>query len=212
MGGGDLLFQQWFELGGSRKAALKHAVKTDPESLLKLLIKGRNRTDFGHQVIPELGYSLYAWNGGQDDEDAVGINFTCGCYFPQIANHCLIQLPAGEDSRARVMQIPALITILTCLVTTWEADWGVVNSSVYNQIAHRKGHGTPRVGWITYLSAARGAIPSLPAPARVVPIGIQGSIIILTEERFTVSNPAHVELAGQVATSLDQAGLLEPMK
>jgi len=63
-----------------------------------------------------------------------------------------------------------------------------------------------------YLPVNPVTIPALPMPAQVLPLGVQGAFIILTEERFSVNNPAHVELAGQVATILDKAGLLEPMK
>jgi hypothetical protein len=212
LAGCDPIFQRWFTLGRSRKEALKHEIQTDPETLQGLLLKGRNRTDFGHQVIPELGYSFYAWNGGKDDEDAVACNFTCGCYAPQIVNNCLIRLPSGENSRARVMQIPVLVDVLKGIVTNWEVDWGVVTSSQYTQRASRKDHTAPFVGWITYLSQERGIIPPLPVPTQHEEIKGHGNVIILTEERFTINNPVHLEIAQRVTSILDQRGLLEPMK
>ncbi|TDA66429.1 MAG: hypothetical protein D9V45_05745 [Chloroflexi bacterium] len=208
----DPIFQRWFMLGRSRKEALKHEVKTDVKTMQALLLKGRNRTDFGRQVIHELGFSFYAWNGGEDDQDAVGINFTCGCYAHQIANHCLIRLPSGEDSRARVMRIPVLIDILKGMVTSWEADWGVVNSSNFTDIAPRKSPKAPIISWITYLSEDRGILPLLPAPVRVEDVDDHGNMIILTEERFTVNNPTHLEIASRVTAILDQTRLLEPLK
>lgn len=66
------------------------------------------------------------------------------------------------------------------------------------------------VGWVTYLSRRRGTVPPLPAPVRVQPVEELGTLITLTPERFTVDNPAHVELASQVRQLLDQAGLLGP--
>ena len=69
----------------------------------------------------------------------------------------------------------------------------------------------PRVGWLTYLSHSRGVVPSLISPSRVVLIGTQGSLVITTDERFTASNPRHVEIAKQVTEELDRAGLLGPL-
>jgi hypothetical protein len=39
----------------------------------------------------------------------------------------------------------------------------------------------------------------------------KGTLIVLTPERFTATNPAHVELAEQVRQRLEQAGLAGPM-
>lgn len=212
LAGCDPIFQRWFTLGRSQKEALKHEVQTDPVTLQGLLVKGRNRTDFGHQVIPELGYSFYAWNGCKDDVDAVNINFTCGCYAQRIVNHCLIRLPSGENSKARIIQIPVLVDVLKGMVTNWEADWGVVTSSQHTQKASRKDHTAPFVGWVTYLSQERGVIPSLPEPTYLREIEDHGTVIILTEERFTINNPVHLEIAQDVTAILDQRGLLEPVK
>ena len=66
------------------------------------------------------------------------------------------------------------------------------------------------VGWVTYLSRRRGTVPPLPAPVRVEPVEDLGTLITLTPERFTVSNPDHVKLANLVRNTLDQAGLLGP--
>ncbi|MCP3059488.1 immunity 52 family protein [Myxococcus sp. K38C18041901] len=71
--------------------------------------------------------------------------------------------------------------------------------------------GTPYVGWVTYLARHRGTIPPLPAPVRIEPVEGKGTLIILTSERFTVSNPEHVALAEQVRALLDQAGLMKPL-
>jgi len=62
-----------------------------------------------------------------------------------------------------------------------------------------------------YLSRRRGEVPPLPQPARVVPVEDKGSLIILTPERFTVDNPAHVALADEVRAVLDRAGLLKDL-
>nr|WP_244224411.1 Imm52 family immunity protein [Corallococcus sicarius] len=66
------------------------------------------------------------------------------------------------------------------------------------------------LGWVTYLSRQRGTVPPLPAPVRIEPVGDMGSLIILTPERFTVANPAHMALARRVRELLAGAGLMQP--
>lgn len=67
-------------------------------------------------------------------------------------------------------------------------------------------------GWVMYFSRLRGPLPPLPAPVRVEPVEEQGTLVILTPERFTVANPEHVELAAQVHEVLERAGLLGPLQ
>ena len=63
-----------------------------------------------------------------------------------------------------------------------------------------------------YFAHHLGAIPPLPTPVRIEPVEDKGSLIILTPERFTVSNPEHVALAERVRELLDGAGLLKPIQ
>ncbi|PTL75765.1 hypothetical protein DAT35_52885 [Vitiosangium sp. GDMCC 1.1324] len=40
----------------------------------------------------------------------------------------------------------------------------------------------------------------------------KGTLVILTPERFTASNPEHVALAARAYELLDRAGLLRPLQ
>jgi hypothetical protein len=189
---------------------LKQEFLTDKGYLYKSMLKGSARTDFGHRLMEEAGFQVSAWTGGSD-EGSASISIGCGCYSPIIGiNSCGITLPTENEIQARFLRVPTLSEMMACIVTIWDADWGVVYSHAYLQFTSRKARTAPVVGWITYLSANRGDPPSLPAPARIVALGDHGSLIILTEDRFTASNPEHVELARRVTATLDQAGLLEP--
>ena len=205
------IFSEWFELGKSRRDALRKIVRTDQHSLQSLMMEDRSKSDSSDVIFPGQGYSLYLWNGRKDGEDAVNINLQCGAFGPYSVNRCLIRLPAGEESRCQIMQVSILIDILNNIVDILHPESGGIYSSEYNHIAPIKTR-VPAIGWIMYLPVKSVTIPALPMPTQVLPLGVQGAFIILTEERFSVHNPAHVELAGQVATILDKAGLLEPMK
>ena len=66
------------------------------------------------------------------------------------------------------------------------------------------------LGWMTYFSRSRGEIPALPAPVRIESVEDQGTLILLTPERLTASNPEHLSLARSVQDVLRTRGLLEP--
>ncbi|MDC0714766.1 Imm52 family immunity protein [Stigmatella sp. ncwal1] len=68
------------------------------------------------------------------------------------------------------------------------------------------------VGWVLYFSRLRGTVPPLPAPVCIEPVEDKGTLVILTPERFTASNPEHVALAARVHELLDRAGLLRPLQ
>jgi len=68
------------------------------------------------------------------------------------------------------------------------------------------------MGWMTYVAHHRGRVPVLPPPVRIEPVENKGTLIVLTQERFTITNPDHVELARHVRELLDHAGLLEPLQ
>lgn len=92
------------------------------------------------------------------------------------------------------------------------ADWGVATSIAHRDSVSELAVPGTFVGWVMYLSALRGPVPPLPAPVRIEPVEDQGTLIILTPERFTSSNPEHVKLAARVGEILERAGLLRPVQ
>ena len=96
------------------------------------------------------------------------------------------------------------------MAVAWEPDWGVAMSHAHRDHSAEKTTQEPDilVGWVTYLSRRLGSVPPLPAPVHVEPVEDQGTLILLTPERFTASNPEHVALASHVREQLERAGLL----
>ena len=64
---------------------------------------------------------------------------------------------------------------------------------------------------MTYFSRERGEVPTLPAPVRVEPVGDKGTLVTLTPERLTPSNPEHVALAWRTQRALEERGLFRLM-
>lgn len=155
--------------------------------------------------------SLSAWNGERDGA-STSVRISCGSAPGGLSDLCVMELPTEDEARARVVTAPVLARILRAAVDSWDAEWGVATS-----IAHRDAvseFATPGtfMGWATYVSRQRGPVPPLPSRVCVEPVGDKGTLIVLTPERFTASNPEHVELAEVVRASLDRAGLLKPLQ
>jgi hypothetical protein len=87
----------------------------------------------------------------------------------------------------------------------------VAMSHAHRDLVDEAGKTDVLLGWVTYLARQRGIVPPLPAPVRIEPVEDKGTLIVLTPERFTASNPDHVELAWRVRELLVKAGLLKPI-
>ncbi len=156
--------------------------------------------------MPDVGFSVWLWNGGSGGDD-VWLNFLCGGYWEKANNRCVITPPHKGPATERVLTTAFQTAVLRALATAWDPDWGVAMSHDHREIIEKKCPDV-LVGWGTYLSRRLGRVPPLPAPVRIEPVGELGSLVILTPERFTASNPEHLALAERVRERLDAAGLL----
>jgi hypothetical protein len=102
--------------------------------------------------------------------------------------------------------------VVRAMALAWEPDWGVATSHEHQKLLTQDAKPDVFTGWVMYFSRQRGAVPPLPAPVRVEPVEDKGTLVVLTPERFTVSNPEHVALAAHVHELLDRAGLLHPLR
>jgi len=98
------------------------------------------------------------------------------------------------------------------MVLAWEPEWGVATSINHRDRSSEFADPGTFVGWVTYLARHRGTVPPLPEPVRAEDVEGKGTLIVLTPERFTASNPAHVALAERVRELLAPAGLLKPVQ
>nr|WP_255662913.1 immunity 52 family protein [Myxococcus sp. RHSTA-1-4] len=96
------------------------------------------------------------------------------------------------------------------MALAWEPDWAMATSWDFRK-AIADGRAGTFVGWVTYLSRRRGVVPPLIAPVRIEPVEDRGTLIVLTPERLTASNPEHVALGRRVQELLDRAGLMKPV-
>jgi len=194
----DAAFKRWFEKASSLKRAQQLEFEYTPQRLEQLLRKDKYTGLFG------------AWNGN------VGAN---GCTVKVSRGDARVNVANCEFSPSllgalweRVGTATGLTAILHCMVNAWEPEWAISTSGPHwEQMPTKPGLGE-FAGWITYFSRERGTVPPLPAPVRTEPVEDKGTLVILTPERFTVSNPEHVALAERVRELLGRAGLLAPLR
>jgi hypothetical protein len=204
----DQSFTHWFKKGRTLEEALKHRIESDAASLAKVFNQqaqqeGRFATD---------GFSLKGWNG-QTHEAASRLSLLCGDASAWVSNLCLFNPPDEGPAEERVLQAPVLARILRTMAVAWEPEWGVVTSHEHrDKVAPESAEAGTFVGWLMYFSHRRGPLPPLPSPVQVEPVEDKGTLVILTPERLTASNPAHVALALDVTERLDRAGLLSPLR
>lgn len=208
----DPCFTRWFKKGQSRKDALQHEVEIDERYIQALLLDGKNLTDFGNEIIENLGFRIGLWTGGNDEETA-SLHMTCGCYSSTVAiNSCVINLPYGGQAAERLLHKDIMMDIMNCIVTALEPEWGIVNSNAYVSSSSGQPANVPRIGWIVYLSSPCDNIPQMPASVQILSQGAKGSFIITTSDLFTVSNVEHVKIANQVTSILEQSGVFGVFK
>jgi hypothetical protein len=96
---------------------------------------------------------------------------------------------------------------MEAVVDAWEPDWAVLDSDDLHEMpaTPRK----PRVGWLTYLSGARGKPEALPRPVEVRPMG-RGMLIALVPDVVSADARQAAALARRVTDMLESTGLLAP--
>jgi len=206
----DLSFTNWFIQAKSLEESLKRPLELTHAALTQWIKRGTMRSD-GGKAMEDLGYSLGAWNGERNAYDASSVLIGCGRYHERGANRCLFHLPRRGPNAERVLTAPVLSGLVRSMALAWEPDRAVAMSHAHRDMVDKAGKTDVLLGWVTYLSRRRGTVPPLPAPVRIEPVEDKGTLIVLTSERFTASNPEHVELARRVRELLVKAGLMQPV-
>ncbi|GMU11027.1 immunity 52 family protein [Corallococcus caeni] len=196
-------WRQWHETGRTFKKAQARRFETHQASFLELFARKKSRIGDGFQY--------WLWTGPNPDE-TTAVNGFCGSADAVLTSVCVVDPPSHGEVAERVLTAPVMREVLRAVVRSWEPAWGVVASQQYrDEVSPSSGDAGTFVGWMTYFSRQWGDVPSLPAPVRVEPVDDLGTLVILTEERFTVTNPEHVRLATEAHQVLDAAGLLRAL-
>ncbi|MBL8721339.1 MAG: Uma2 family endonuclease [Myxococcales bacterium] len=145
------------------------------------------------------GFMLELWNGS--DEAPMHLELTLGAHLDlphcPAPNACVLQFPPD----ARDLEPRLLEQLLGTLAEVTAADWGLVsNPDRLRQATMELGPGAPHLGWVTFLTRARGRLPALGAEVQVVGRG-HGHLI-------TVPGPEFETVANRIEDLLLPLGLL----
>jgi hypothetical protein len=205
----DPFLAQWYKPAKSQKDARKHPLMPpDLPTLAELFRRGVNR-ERGGPVFEDLGFTFWFGNGGTKG-DYADLRIKGGDYSGG-SNYCVLDLPHQGPNAERVLTAPVLAHAVRSMALAWEPDWAMATSRTHRDLLFEKTHAGTFVGWVTYLSRRRGVVPPLPAPVRIDPVEDLGTLVVLTPERLTANNPAHVELGRRVFDLLAPAGLMQPV-
>jgi hypothetical protein len=157
------------------------------------------------------GFRLSFW-AGETVLESTTVSVRCGAATPWLSSMCVLELPTQGATATRVLTAPVMTEALRAMVLSWDPEWGIVTSHEHRQRVSERAKAGTFVGWVTYFSRLRGVVPPLPAPVRVEPVEDKGTLVLLTPDSFTTSNPEHTSLAARVQEQLQEAGLLRPLQ
>lgn len=169
----DPLLARWYELGRSRKDALERKVDVlDAQKLQELLLAGRNRRDIGREVINELGFNLWFWNGANKEEAEASVTIHCGAYSERTGNNVIVNLPYQSESSEWVGKASSLLALTA---EVWKPNWAGIMSKKAMRERDFDGD-NPFVDWMVYVPRK---IASVPLPGRVEELNRLGSVVVV---------------------------------
>ncbi|MBN8230102.1 immunity 52 family protein [Corallococcus macrosporus] len=205
MGQLEPTWSRWHQAAATFEKARNRQVQPDAVTLAKLL--GRKSNRFRDSS------SFWLW-AGEDPEETTGLHGDCGSSSARVSSNCVLNALSTGQVAERVLTAPVLTGVVRAMALAWEPEVGIATSHAHREqikVGQFSEAGS-FVGWVMYFADFRGPVPPLPAPVQVEHLENRGTLITLTPEKFTASNPAHVALAADVQARLQDAGLLRPLR
>jgi hypothetical protein len=189
-------FAHWNRKAMSRATANKPAWKMPPDidELTQLFEKGRRYKDATGELWPEMGYTVSAWNG-LDPPYGASLAFRPGHYgdWIPLPNRVELDLAPVASDNASLMNAPLLKRAPVGMATAWEPDYGnVVPTTYWARSFGDDPYPGLRSGWMTYLAPRYATRITLPPAVIVEPVAGGGMLLLATEQRFDMDNPAHL--------------------
>ncbi|WNG44990.1 hypothetical protein F0U60_13440 [Archangium minus] len=193
-------FAQWYEKGNSAREALQLGFEPTHETFRRFF--GREK----YQIADD-GFSFGAWTGHMEQGQGGMVMLSCGSKAEFSPNFFWLFFPRETLEHERLVKAPIVAGAMRAIAAAWEPEWAVATADgLWDELSGGSRLGC-FVGWMTYFSRERGEVPALPAPVRVEPMGDKGTLVTLTPERLTPSNPEHVALAWRTQRALEERGL-----
>ncbi|MDC0710952.1 immunity 52 family protein [Stigmatella sp. ncwal1] len=197
------VWERWYETADSFEEARKLPLQPEAAAFEKLFGRKKNRVGDG--------FNFWLWAGDHPVE-TTSVSAACGSSTPFVNSVCVLKPPSEGAVADRVLSVSVMTGALRAMALAWAPEWGVATSENHRDAVWQRPKPGTFTGWVTYFSRERGRVPPLPEPVRVEAVEDKGTLVVLTPERFTVSNSEHVALAGRVHALLEGAGLLRPLQ
>jgi hypothetical protein len=197
-------FARWYEQSNSARKALQLGFEPTRDTFVGFF--GREK----YQILED-GFEFGAWTGHLEQDRGGMVMLACGSKAEFAPNRLWIFFPKEAPGQERVVTGPVVSGAMRAVAVAWEPEWAVATADgLWDELSGGSQLGC-FVGWMTYFSRDRGEVPALPAPVRVEPVGDKGTLVTLTPERLTPSNPEHVALAWRTQRALEERGLFRLM-
>lgn len=194
-------YARWYEQQDSEETEAPLHFEPSRETFVRFFEKEEYRSDGG-------GFRFGAWTGHPEQDQGGMVLIFCGAHAQGSSNHVILYFPEEMAGSERMLTSQVLAGVMRAMALAWEPDWGAIVSGDFRDSISEQGAAGTFVGWVTYFSRRRGELPGLPGPVRVEPVDEKGSLLILTPDRLTSSNPEHLALGRRVQELLKERGLL----
>lgn len=200
------LLSDWRRQAQTRAAAYEPfcRVPAGLDELKNILRAGRHFTSASKELMPELGYSIRAWNG-RNELQTLSLRLDVGSYAHRLyLNSVRIE---GFREGNNLLDARLLKHVLLTIATCWGADWGVVEDWAYmgRTLDWNDKPLLPYGGWLTYLARGLAEKVSPPPDVHSERTADGGLLMLVSEEPFDVGDPVHVARLDAVQKSLAPA-------
>lgn len=194
-------YARWYEQQDSEDTEAQLQLDPSCETFTRFFGSEEYRSDGG-------GFRFGAWTGHAEQDQGGMVLLFCGAHAEGSSNHLVLYFPEEGAGGERMLTVPVLAGVMRAMALAWEPDWGVIVSGDFRDSISERGAVGTFIGWMTYFAHQRGELPNLPNPVQVEPVEDKGSILILTPDRLSASNPEHLRLGRRIQEVLKERGLL----
>ena len=187
------------EIGDSLSCPIGMPIGRDRSSIDRLVRQG--------SMFPELPFDFYVTSY----DEAISIHASDGCTSRYIANanHLILFFyPILRPNLLSMISADLFAQFLTLVVDCFAPTWAGVTTGKHRDMLGVMG-GVPFMSWLLFVQRPIRDFPKLPPGVELQIVKDKGTLVILTKDRFSVDNPAHVACAADVQERLKVAGILK---
>lgn len=155
--------------------------------------------------MPVYGYTFAAAARAGPDTSLLG-RLHAGCYVPTegLVNTVQLETTSLNAANAAFITAPIFTSALLAIARAWNATWCAAYPSDIIPLWPKPGPQRPhfRMAWITYLSPRFAPMVGPPDSAITDYTPEDGLVMTATEDRFDITNPAHLIVARDIQAAI----------